>query len=110
VRAYRRELPEKMKALEAAAVPLTMGGSDEAALKSVYDQAHRIAGSAAIYGLPDLSTAARDVADLPGLALAAPGSVDIRRRLMSCLSLLAAIERPAPRSRGRARRLDDRTR
>lgn len=63
-RAYLRELPRKLRAIEEAAAPLleTPGRAREA-LESLYLLVHRLTGSAAVYGLGDLSRAAAALED-----------------------------------------------
>jgi two-component system, OmpR family, response regulator len=57
-RAYRGELPEKVRAMEQAAAALARGGWDRPTAESLYHHVHRMAGSAGLYGLDSLSRAA----------------------------------------------------
>lgn len=55
---YVAELPERLRAIEAATGSLRDDGWDSEVAASLYDMAHRLAGSAAIYGFPEVSDAA----------------------------------------------------
>lgn len=55
-RAYLKELPAKVRAIENAAASLGAGGPEK--LRSLYHLVHRLAGSAAIYGIHGLGRAA----------------------------------------------------
>jgi CheY-like chemotaxis protein len=55
---YVAELPERLRAIEAAAASLREHGWDSQIAASIYEMAHRLAGSAAIYGFPAVSQAA----------------------------------------------------
>jgi DNA-binding response OmpR family regulator len=55
---YAAELPERLRAIEAAMRSLRDKGWDPGVSSSLYDMAHRLAGSAAIYGFPEVSEAA----------------------------------------------------
>lgn len=56
-RTYAAELPERLRAIEAAATALESGWDSRVA-ESIYEMAHRLAGSAAIYGFPAVTEAA----------------------------------------------------
>jgi HPt (histidine-containing phosphotransfer) domain-containing protein len=55
---YAAELPERLRAIEVATGSLRDNGWDPRVAASLYDMAHRLAGSAAIYGFPEVSEAA----------------------------------------------------
>jgi CheY-like chemotaxis protein len=57
-RTYASDLPERLRAIEAATGSLRDNGWDRRVASSLYDMAHRLAGSAAIYGFPEVSEAA----------------------------------------------------
>jgi CheY-like chemotaxis protein len=57
-RSYATDLPDRLKVLEEAAATLTANGWDAQAVANLYEVAHRLAGSAAIYGFPAVSDAA----------------------------------------------------
>jgi len=57
-RLYAAELPERLRAIEVATGSLRDNGWDPRVASSLYDMAHRLAGSAAIYGFPEVSEAA----------------------------------------------------
>jgi CheY-like chemotaxis protein len=62
--AYAAELPERVRAIEDAAASLRDHGWDGQVAASVYEMAHRLAGSAAIYGFPAVSAAAMRIGAL----------------------------------------------
>ena len=55
---YAADLPERLRAIETATGSLRDNGWDPRIASSLYDIAHRLAGSAAIYGFPEVSEAA----------------------------------------------------
>jgi len=55
---YAADLPERLRTIEAAAATLRESGWDGRVAGSLYEMAHRLAGSAAIYGYPAVSEAA----------------------------------------------------
>lgn len=57
-RAYEQELPAKIEAIACAVRDLHAEGSCAAAFDGLYHLAHRLAGSAAIYGFEDVRRAA----------------------------------------------------
>jgi CheY-like chemotaxis protein len=61
---YAEDLPERLRAIEGAAARLRDKGWDGEIAASIYEMAHRLAGSAAIYGFPAVSEAATRVATL----------------------------------------------
>ena len=57
-KSYATDLPDRLKVLEESAATLTANGWDARAVAALYEVAHRLAGSAAIYGFPAVSDAA----------------------------------------------------
>ncbi len=100
-RRYLEELPERVAALRRAAQNAQQTMGDRRSLSALGVLAHRLAGSAAIYGLPSLSTAASDLDDAVEELLArdAASAADVGR----LSSLAAAVVRAMPRARGRRR-------
>lgn len=60
-RQYASDLPERLHAIEGLTDVLRVNGWDKATVTSIYDVAHRLAGSAAIYGYSDVSDAAMEL-------------------------------------------------
>jgi chemotaxis protein histidine kinase CheA len=58
-RVYARQLPDKVKGLEAACEALLGAAWDEAACAAAYRSAHSMAGSGGTYGFPELGETAR---------------------------------------------------
>lgn len=63
-RNYASEFPGRLRALQEAAASLREHGWDSRVADSIYEMAHRLAGSAAIYGYPAVSEASRRVCAL----------------------------------------------
>jgi len=113
-RSYRAELPAKLRLIGEAADTLHAGGWDQAHLQALYEPIHKLAGSAAIYGLDRISRAAGDIESW--LLQALDGGVPAARRpelapLMTALQqAFNARETPragktaAARERGRVTR------
>jgi HPt (histidine-containing phosphotransfer) domain-containing protein len=57
-RAYEEELSEKFAAMQDSAAALVRDGWDRPLVEALYHQAHRVVGSAGVYGLPALARAA----------------------------------------------------
>jgi CheY-like chemotaxis protein len=97
-RLYERELPEKVHAIEEAAASLESQGWDPQVAASLYEMAHRLAGSAAIYGFPAVSQAAMRIgtfANQNGKSGWVP--VDARPLLKLVDALAATVAPPRPR-------------
>ena len=62
-RAYLAEVPARIAAIREAATGVLRSGGSPRALEELRDLAHRLVGSSAIFGLPRLSAAARDLED-----------------------------------------------
>lgn len=60
-RLYAADLPERLRAIEAAAAALAAKGWDGQVAASLFEMAHRLAGSAAIYGFAAVSDAAQSI-------------------------------------------------
>ncbi|MDO9371257.1 MAG: Hpt domain-containing protein [Gammaproteobacteria bacterium] len=57
--AYREQLPEKIRQIDALWQPLAGGALDDSALKAIYVMAHNMCGSADTFRLPQLTEEAR---------------------------------------------------
>ncbi len=90
---YLRELPSKAQAVSEAAAAARQGW-DHASLDALYHLAHRLAGSAAIYGFTDVSAAASALEGFVAAALAGEGT-DVARRDETLRSHVVALERAA---------------
>mgnify|MGYP000635365098 CR=1 FL=1 len=90
---YAADLPERLRAIEVATGSLRDNGWDPRVAASLYDLAHRLAGSAAIYGFPAVSEAAVRV----GAFGNGPGAPDKRvvdsRPLLKLAAALSAVLR-----------------
>src|SRR5262245_41130652 len=62
-RAYLAEIPARIAAIRAAASTASQRGAPARAFQEVRDLTHRLVGSSAIFGLPRLSAAARELED-----------------------------------------------
>lgn len=60
--AYAEHLPERVRAIEEAAAALR--SDDVEAVRSLYHLVHRLTGSSAVYGFPQLSRASAALEDL----------------------------------------------
>jgi CheY-like chemotaxis protein len=89
-RSYRAELPEKLRLIAQEGAALQHGAWDSARLQSLYDQIHRLAGSAAVYGFDEISRAA---GELETWALAALASSAFENRPAELGDLLRALDR-----------------
>ncbi len=97
--AYAAELPERLRAIEVAAASLRDRGWDSRIAADLQEMAHRLAGSAAIYGFPEISDAAARVGAFGNEPAARAGS-DPGRFLKAAARLTAALQQataqPAP--------------
>jgi HPt (histidine-containing phosphotransfer) domain-containing protein len=89
---YRRELPEKVQAVTRAAAAVRGTGREE--LEAVHLLAHRLVGSAAIYGFGAVSQAAAELERfvVDAIEAPAPPSRESRQRLET---LVAELESAA---------------
>ncbi len=93
---YAADLPERLLAIEKAASSLRDNGWDNRVAGSLDEMAHRLAGSAAIYGFPLVSEAAKRVADFSNKR--APGRfgpADAGPLIELVAALSAALQRSA---------------
>ena len=88
---YAKELPERLRAIEEAAAQLQANGWDSHIAASIYDMAHRLAGSAAIYGFPAVGDAASRVASSQNPA-GAWTTIDARPLLTLVSGLSTALQ------------------
>ena len=94
--AYDRQIPERLRDIEKAVLVLTARW-DRDALDAIYYLAHRLAGSAGIYGYTGLSAAAGALEDFVVAAMEDPspqGDCDRLRTLVDAVKLVAAAGRP----------------
>jgi two-component system OmpR family response regulator len=87
---YAAELPERLRAIEATAASLVDRSWDSDLAETLYEMTHRLAGSAAIYGFPAVSTAAMRVVTFGHENETATRPVD-SRALMSLVKSLAEV-------------------
>jgi CheY-like chemotaxis protein len=98
---YLEELPDRLAALERAAQDARLPPHERAAIEALAAVAHRLAGSAAIYGLPLVSQAAADLEEFTTLLLEDFEAVseDDRRELDALTAgVLRTAGRPARRT------------
>jgi two-component system OmpR family response regulator len=100
-RDYLEELPDRLAALERAAQDARLPPHERTAIETLAAVAHRLAGSAAIYGLPLVSQAAADLEEFTTVLLGDFEAVseDDRRELHA---LTAGVLRTAGRQARRA--------
>ena len=94
---YAKDLPERIHAIEGAAASLRADGWDAQVAASLYEMAHRLAGSAAIYGFPAVSEAAHRIGRFASQHASAAGPVD-PRPLLKLVDALVQAPQPAPSS------------
>lgn len=87
-RSYKAELPAKLAAIAGVAASLRTEGWDSSRLESLYQLVHKLTGSAAIYGLGGLSTAAAEMETWTLSALASAASEERFRELTARLEAL----------------------
>ncbi len=106
-RTYAREVPRKVEALRAAGAALPLRGWEREALDGVYVLAHRLSGSAAMFGFEPLRQAALALEELLLEVKERPQpTVAWEGRLASLLKGLTETlpAPPARRARGRTSR------
>jgi two-component system, OmpR family, response regulator len=91
-RLYAADLPERLRAIEGAAASLRANGWDGQVAASLYEMAHRLAGSAAIYGFPAVSEAAMRIGASNGHGSGSGVPVDSRLLLELVASLAATLQ------------------
>jgi CheY-like chemotaxis protein len=89
-RAYRADLPERVRLIADDAAALRGGAWERGRLQSLYDQIHRLAGSAAVYGFDEVGQAA---SELELWALAALASGELEKRPSDLEALVGALDR-----------------
>ncbi len=99
-RVYAAELPERLRAIEVAAASLRDRGWDERIAADLQEMAHRLAGSAAIYGFPDITDAAARVGAFGNEPAATRAASDpapfLKATAILTTALRQATARPAP--------------
>jgi CheY-like chemotaxis protein len=93
---YTADLPEKVRAIETAAASLRDNGWDGQVAASLYEMAHRLAGSAAIYGFPAVSQAAMRIGAAKERGPGNRAPVDTRPLLKLVAALSATLNQVAP--------------
>jgi HPt (histidine-containing phosphotransfer) domain-containing protein len=99
-RAYVAELPGRVRAIEEAAASLRPGDCE--GLRSLYHLVHRLTGSSAVYGLPQLSRAAAELEDVLLAASSGTAQLEAGPRLGQLLAAVkselaaARVAPPAP--------------
>lgn len=88
---YAAELPERLRAIEVAAASLRDRGWDSRIAADLQEMAHRLAGSAAIYGFPDISDAAARVGAFGNEPAASRAASDPKPFLKATALLTAAL-------------------
>jgi CheY-like chemotaxis protein len=91
---YAEELPKRLEAIEQAAASLQENGWDPQVATSLYDMAHRLAGSAAIYGFPEVSEAAQRIGRFASQNATRWTGVDPSPLLRLVGALVLAVEEP----------------
>jgi HPt (histidine-containing phosphotransfer) domain-containing protein len=89
---YRAELPAKIADIAGVAGSLRTDGWESSRLESLYQLAHKLTGSAAIYGFGALSTAA---AEMETWTLSALASAASEERFRELTARLEALDRAA---------------
>lgn len=84
---YVQSFPGKVEALQAASAALSAGNPD--ARKQLRDQAHKLAGSAGMYGFDDLGNQARAVVHAVDAAAADAEVQELLSRLLASLRAAA---------------------
>jgi chemotaxis protein histidine kinase CheA len=102
--AYDRQIPDRLRDIEEALAALASRW-DRDVLDGLYRLAHRLAGSAGIYGYTGLSAAAGALEDFVVAAMEDPsspeGDQDRLRTLVDAVKLVAAAERRPEGGRAR---------
>ncbi len=91
---YAEDLPKRLQAIEEAAASLQENGWDPQVAASLYEMAHRLAGSAAIYGFPEVSEAAQRIGRFASQNTARWNSIDPQPLLKLVGALVLAVEEP----------------
>mgnify|MGYP000425997219 CR=1 FL=1 len=99
---YAADLPGRLHAFEAATGSLRDHGWNESVAGSLYEMAHRLAGSAAIYGFPGVSQAAVRVGAFSEEPAASRVASDLKPLLKAAAALSDALRAAAPATRSGA--------
>jgi two-component system, OmpR family, response regulator len=105
---YAADLPATLRSIEEAAACLRNDGWDSQVAASLYEMAHRLAGSAAIYGFPAVSEAAGRIgafANEHGAGTWTP--VDSRPLLELVTALAATLQQSVAQERAKPRTSPD---
>jgi len=100
-RLYADDLPKRLQAIEEAAASLQENGWDPQVAASLYEMAHRLAGSAAIYGFPEVSEAAQKIGRFASQNALRWNNVDPQPLLRLVGALVAAVEEPLQQEKPR---------
>jgi CheY-like chemotaxis protein len=100
-RLYADDLPKRLQAIEEAAASLQENGWDPQVAASLYEMAHRLAGSAAIYGFPEVSEAAQKIGRFASQNALRWNSVDPQPLLRLVGELVSAVEEPLQQEKPR---------
>jgi HPt (histidine-containing phosphotransfer) domain-containing protein len=87
-KSYQADLPAKLAAIAGVAASLRTDGWESSRLESLYHLAHKLTGSAAIYGFGALSSAAAEMEMWTLSALASAASEERFRELTARLEAL----------------------
>jgi HPt (histidine-containing phosphotransfer) domain-containing protein len=91
-RRYLASLPAKRRELAAAWAALAAGSTTDQALEHLRHLAHRLAGSAGLYGLPEISAAARSLEETTR-SLLARSRAERSAHIAGLRELLEAVDR-----------------
>lgn len=101
-RLYTADLPDRLRAIEAAAASLRDNGWDGQVAASLYEMAHRLAGSAAMYGFPAVSEAAMKIGASNEHGSGSWVTLDPGQLLKLVDALSAALKRSLPQDSPRS--------
>jgi two-component system OmpR family response regulator len=93
---YAAELPGRLQAIEDAIQTLRERGYDAAVAGTLYEMAHRLAGSAAIYGFREVSEAAGRVGAFSNEPALSRVASDLRPLLKAAMALSDALRAAGP--------------
>ena len=89
-RAYRADLPERVRLIADDVAALRAGAWERSRLETLYDRIHRLAGSAAVYGFDEVGQAA---SELELWALAALAGGELENQPSGLEALVGALDR-----------------
>ena len=93
---YAAELPGRLQAIEDATRTLRDHGFDGAVAGTLYEMAHRLAGSAAIYGFPEVSQSAGRVGAFSNEPALSRVASDLKPLLKAATALSDALRAAIP--------------